>query len=192
MQSELRRLVIDLDSLDATIRAFAPDIDLDEIRPKPLPARNHAFRGEMARTVLNMLRQARKPLPAHDIALTFMASRGLASADKPLLRVIQKRVGASLRNYRNKGTVRAVDGPARTVLGDCALGLTEAQNDEFDRYPSSIVPEKPHAVTSKSRFSGLIALSVRNSQARTASKSVSVMALVIVTSECAVSVVCGV
>jgi hypothetical protein len=23
---------------------FAPDIDFDEIRPKPLPARNHAFR----------------------------------------------------------------------------------------------------------------------------------------------------
>jgi hypothetical protein len=80
------------------------------------PARNHAFRGEMARTVLNMLRQARKPLPAHDIALAFMASRSLATADKPLLRVIQKRVGASLRNYRNKGIVRSVDGPARTVL----------------------------------------------------------------------------
>jgi hypothetical protein len=73
----LRRLVIDLDSLDATIRLFAPHIDLDDIRPKPLPARNHAFRGEMARTVLNLLRQAPKPLHAHDIALTFMASRKL-------------------------------------------------------------------------------------------------------------------
>lgn len=31
--------------------------------PQALPAGNHAFRGEMARTVLNMLRQARKPLP---------------------------------------------------------------------------------------------------------------------------------
>jgi hypothetical protein len=70
----------------------------------------------MALTALNMLRQARKPLPAHDIALTFMANRGLATADKPLLRVIQKCVGASLRNYRNKGVVCSVDGPARTVL----------------------------------------------------------------------------
>jgi hypothetical protein len=93
-QSELRRLMIDLDSLDATIRLFAPDIDLDEIRPKPLPARNHAFRGEMSRTVLNALRQARKPLPAYEIALLFMTSRGLATADRPLLRVIRKRVGA--------------------------------------------------------------------------------------------------
>jgi hypothetical protein len=45
-----------------------------------------------------------------------MASRGLGTADKPLLRVIDKRVGASLRNYRDKGVVRSVDGPARTVL----------------------------------------------------------------------------
>lgn len=99
-------MVIDLDSLDATVRLFAPDIDLDEIRPKPLPTRNHAFRGEMARTVLNIFRQARKPLPAHDIALVFMASRGLTIADRPLLSVIQKRVGASLRNYRNNSIVR--------------------------------------------------------------------------------------
>jgi hypothetical protein len=115
-QSELRRLVIDLDSLDATIRLFAPDIDLDEIRPKPLPARNHAFRGEMSRTVLNALRQARKPLPAYEIALLFMTSRGLATADRPLLRVIQKRVGACLRNYRSKGVVRDSVGPGRSVL----------------------------------------------------------------------------
>jgi hypothetical protein len=115
-QMELRRLVIDLDSLDATIRLFAPDIDLDEIRPKPLPARNQAFRGEMSRTVLNALRQARKPLPAYEIALLFMASRGLATADRPLLRVIHKRVGACLRNYRGKGLVHAIDGPGRTVV----------------------------------------------------------------------------
>lgn len=121
-QMDLRRLVIDLDSLDATIRLFAPDIDLDEIRPKPLPARNHAFRGEMSRTVLNALRQARKPLPAYEIALLFMASRGLATADKPLLRVIHKRVGACLRNYRGKGLVRAIEGPGRTVLWEIARG----------------------------------------------------------------------
>ena len=113
---ELRRLVIDLDNLDATIRLFAPDIDLDDIRPRPLPARNHAFRGEMSRTVLNALRNARNPLPAHEIALRFMASRSLAAEDKPLLRVIHKRVGACLRNYRNKGIVRALDGPGRRVL----------------------------------------------------------------------------
>jgi len=83
--------------------------------PQALPAGNHAFRGEMARTVLNMLRQARKPLPAHDTARAFMVGWGLATADKPLFRVIQKHVGACARNYCNKGIVRSIDGPARMV-----------------------------------------------------------------------------
>ncbi len=33
----LRNLIIDLDNLDATLRMFKPDIDLEVIRPKPLP-----------------------------------------------------------------------------------------------------------------------------------------------------------
>ena len=44
-----------------------------------------------------------------------MVGRGLATADKPLFRVIQKHVGACARNYCNKGIVRSIDGPARMV-----------------------------------------------------------------------------
>jgi hypothetical protein len=36
VQTQLRQLIIDLDNLDATLRIFRPDIDLEEIRPKPL------------------------------------------------------------------------------------------------------------------------------------------------------------
>jgi hypothetical protein len=57
-QAELRQMLIDLDSLDATIRLFDPEIDLVEIKPKPLPARNQAFRGEVSRIVLGTLRKA--------------------------------------------------------------------------------------------------------------------------------------
>jgi hypothetical protein len=74
----------------------------------------------MSRTVLNTLRQARAPLPARDIALRFMTARGLASTDTMLLRIIVKRVGASLRNYRNRGVVRSIDGPGRSVLWEIA------------------------------------------------------------------------
>ena len=115
-QTELRHLVIALDNLDATIRLFDPDIDLEDIKPKPLPARNHAFRGELSRVVLSTLRKAGKPLPAYELALHVMAGRGLNSADRPLLRVMAKRVAACLRNYRNKGIVRSVYGPARSIL----------------------------------------------------------------------------
>ena len=49
-QTALRQLIIDLDNLDSTLRLFVPDIDLEDIRPKPFPPRNAAFRGEVSRT----------------------------------------------------------------------------------------------------------------------------------------------
>ena len=45
------QLIINLDSLDATIRLFAPDIDPEEIRPKPVPSRHTAIRGEISGTI---------------------------------------------------------------------------------------------------------------------------------------------
>ena len=56
-QTALRQLIIDLDNLDATIRLFKPDIDLEEIKPRPFPPRHAAFRGEIARIVFAALRQ---------------------------------------------------------------------------------------------------------------------------------------
>jgi hypothetical protein len=116
VQTELRQLIIDLDNVDATIRLFDPEIDLVAIKPKPLPARNTAFRGEIARIVLGTLRKAEHGLPTHEIALHVMAARSLSAADKPLLRVMIKRVGAALRHHRIKGLIRSTPGPNRTVL----------------------------------------------------------------------------
>ncbi len=75
-QLELRQLVIDIDNVDATIRIFQPDIDLEEIRPKPLPARNTAFRGEVTRIILNTLCQSAEPMsaPASSVASTVRAA----------------------------------------------------------------------------------------------------------------------
>ena len=110
-QTQLRQLVIDLDNLDATLRLFKPDIDLEEIRPKPLPPRHHAFKGEVSRIVLSALRQSDKPLTTHDLAQHVMAERGLNTADKRLVKVIGKRVGACLRHHRNRGLMRSERGP---------------------------------------------------------------------------------
>lgn len=59
-----------------------------------------------------------RPQAAHGLR-TSVAVHGVArwaTADAPLLRVIHKRVGACLRNYRNKELVRAVNGPERSVV----------------------------------------------------------------------------
>ena len=119
-QADLRQMMIDLDSLDATIRLFDPEIDLVQIKPRPLPARNQAFRGEVSRIVFGTLRKSGRPLPTHEIALHVMAARSLNTADKPLLRIVNRRVGAALRHHRMKGLIRSLQGPNRTVLWEIA------------------------------------------------------------------------
>ena len=47
-QTQLRQFIIDLDNLDATIRLFVPDIDLEDIKPKPMPPRHAAYKGEIS------------------------------------------------------------------------------------------------------------------------------------------------
>ena len=112
-QTSLRQLIIDLDNIDAAIRLFKPDIDLEEIRPKPFPPRNQAFRGEVSRLILSALRQSPSPLSTHDLARHVMAERGLNTADKRLVRVIGKRVGSAMRHLRNRGLVRSEQGPGQ-------------------------------------------------------------------------------
>ena len=105
IQREMRELVLAIDHIDAAIRLFDPNADLDDIKPK-MPPRHSAFRGEVARIVLNTLRKADKPLPVSEITLHVLAGRGLNADDKPFTRVLSKRVGACLRNLRRKGLIR--------------------------------------------------------------------------------------
>ena len=58
LQDQLREAMIGIDHVDSTLRMFVPDIDLDEIKPKPLPPRHHAFKGQVTRSMLAMLRDA--------------------------------------------------------------------------------------------------------------------------------------
>lgn len=101
LQDQLRQAMIDLDHVDATLRMFDPDIELDEIKPKPLPPRHHAFKGQVTRSILAMLR-AEGPLDAKAITLRLMAERELNATDKTLVKAMHKRVGAALRNARDR------------------------------------------------------------------------------------------
>src|SRR5690606_9031496 len=76
-QNHARQLVIDLDHVDATLRLYVPDIDLEEIKPKPLPPRHAAFRGEVSRLILEALRVAPEGMTAQALAQHFMAERGM-------------------------------------------------------------------------------------------------------------------
>jgi hypothetical protein len=106
LQDQLRQAMIDLDHIDATLRMFDPDIELDEIKPKPLPPRHHAFKGQVTRAILAMLR-AEGAMDAKAITIRLMAERQLNAGDKALQKAMQKRIGAALRNMRDRGLVQS-------------------------------------------------------------------------------------
>ena len=109
----VRQLMIELDAIDQALLIFKPDIELDDIKPKPMPPRHAAYKGEVARIVLGTLRDAKRPCSTQELTMHVMAERGMNTADKRLVKTVSKRVGASLRHHRLKGVIRSVKG-----LGD--------------------------------------------------------------------------
>ncbi len=105
LQDQLRQALIDLDHVDCTILLFDPDAELDEIKAKPMPPRHHAFKGQVTRAILDMLRKSGSPMDGASIAKRLMEERELNLVDKKLVKTIQKRVGAALRNMRERGLV---------------------------------------------------------------------------------------
>lgn len=109
LQDQLRAAMIDLDHVDATLRMFDPEIELDEIRPKPLPPRHHAFKGQVTRSILAMLRNE-GAMDAKAITIRLMAERDLNPNDKALSKAMHKRIGAALRNLRERALVASAQG----------------------------------------------------------------------------------
>jgi len=112
-QAKVRQLMINLDAIDQALRLFKPDIELADIKAKPMPPRHAAYKGEVARIVLGTLRDAKRACSTQELTMHVMAERGMNTADKRLVKTIGKRVGACLRHHRVKGLIRSIDG-----LGD--------------------------------------------------------------------------
>ena len=117
IHARLRTLLAQLESLDATILQFDPAHRVEAIRPKSFrPPSDWANRGEMARVVLSILRQASEPLSTRDIALEMLVTRAMDPSDQRMLRLMTKRVGVALGNQRAGGAVRALPGPGIMLL----------------------------------------------------------------------------
>lgn len=109
LQDQLRQAMIDLDHIDASLRMFDPDIELDEIKPKPLPPRHRAFKGQVTRAILAMLRKE-GAMDAKAITIRLMAERELNPNDAGLQKAMHKRIGAALRNLRERQLVQSKGG----------------------------------------------------------------------------------
>lgn len=92
-----------LDALDQVIRVFDPYIDFEDMPVKRVAPPHVAFRGEITRFLLDVLRQAKKPLSTHELGIIVMDQRRLNTADKILCRTISARTGNVLRKMRDKG-----------------------------------------------------------------------------------------
>jgi hypothetical protein len=119
-QAITRQLFIDLDAIDQAIRMFAPDMELSEIRPKPLPPRHAAYKGEVARIVLGTLREAKRACSTQELTMHVMAERGMNTADKRLVKTVSKRVGACLRHHRLKGLIKSGKGLGAHITWEIA------------------------------------------------------------------------
>ncbi len=107
MHARIPALVAVLNSVDATIRLFSPDLPLEEIAPKRARPRHAARPGQISRIITSALREAGQPLTTHDLTLRVMEARQLNATDRNLFLTMQKRVLASLRNLRMGETVRS-------------------------------------------------------------------------------------
>jgi hypothetical protein len=79
----LRKMLSDLETLDATILQFEPDFKVETIKPKAFrPPKDWSNRGQMSRIILSILRQASEPLTSRDIALELLVERALDKNDQ--------------------------------------------------------------------------------------------------------------
>ena len=114
----LRKMVLDLENLDATIQQFDPSYHVEAIRPKAFRRpKDWSNRGEMTRIILSILRQAAEPLTTRDIASQLLTERALDKQDQRLLRLMTKRVGGALWGQRGRASYGPRKGQGSTSYG---------------------------------------------------------------------------
>lgn len=113
----LRQMVIDLENLDSTLVQFAPELEVETIKPRAFrPPKDWSKRGEMMRLIISVLRRATEPLTTRDIAFELVVERALDRSDQRLIRLMTKRVGVALRYQRDAGRVKSILGPGQYNL----------------------------------------------------------------------------
>lgn len=101
----LNELMVNLQTLEEAIRVFKPDIDWEDLPERRVPPPHVAFRGELARFLVDHLRKHRGKPTTKELALAVMEARRLNTADAKLHYMLSIRVGQSLRRLRDKGYV---------------------------------------------------------------------------------------
>jgi hypothetical protein len=107
-QAEHAKIIADIGTVDSALFMFAPEIRVDKILPKQLPALHLAGRGEITLMALNILREATKPVSTQDLNLRVMEARNLNTNDPKLVNTMRERLHSCLRNHRSQKRVRSI------------------------------------------------------------------------------------
>lgn len=105
-KKELSRLGEEVKTLDAAIKLFEPDYELDCIKTKQFKRKNSFFKhGECSRMMLNYLRVATSPLSTQDLTLKVITDKGLELSpnDQKALRMT---IYSTLSLQAKKGLIR--------------------------------------------------------------------------------------
>lgn len=104
-KKEMARLTSDLGHLDATIKLFAPEVDLRTMRVKAHRQRNQYFKpGECQRLVLEIFRDTPVALSSRQVAEQIVARKKMDSS-VAMIEQMQKNAIAVLRRLEKNETV---------------------------------------------------------------------------------------
>ena len=103
LEADLKKVVCDLDHIDAAIRLFDPALTAKAVARYGI--KHRAQKGTVRVHVLTMLRAAEGPLTSREITRAWMSDRGLRS-DEATYVMIRKRFGACLTAMKADGVVR--------------------------------------------------------------------------------------
>ena len=115
-QARVKQLHADLAALDAVIRQFDPAYPVDEIAAKRPRAVAIADFANMGRAVLDVLREAGRPLTIGEVTARIIALRALDAGSGAVRSAIEASAGRALRHQRKAGTVRNPEKVGRAVL----------------------------------------------------------------------------
>ena len=102
--AEGKKVLCDIDHIDATIRLFDPDADIERIRLNRYATKHRAPKGHMKRFVLSTFRESTEPQTSKTITALWIEDRGL-KPDESTRVILTKRVGASLNVMKNSGVI---------------------------------------------------------------------------------------
>lgn len=111
---EVDRLDAELRHLDATIKLFAPEMDLRTLPPKRFVETNRIFRqGESSRVMLEVLREAGGTLNTQEIAQRIAEKKRL---DDGKVKAVRDTILDTLRRAEKKGIVRQIGREGMALL----------------------------------------------------------------------------